>query len=266
MSNAEGLLYMTTIYVIGDSFSAGAELEDHTFESYKKHNPKNVNEYFKWIDSKEYQNELKARPDFKCHDELKRAWPAKLESITGLQVINKSFGGSGPAMWRASVLMDFLNFNKTNTTIDIAIIQVTDYSRSCLYTSNENNAISYVSVGVHSLTYGTNFEKLFQKSKTMLQDDIGDFFNFLVDLATIKLILLNNGVKTIKFVGSYPFKFNNNYSTYVNEIADLLNFLEINFKNILYMVTEPHTNLPGGHCNESTHEKFALEMKKILNL
>jgi hypothetical protein len=258
---------MTTIYVIGDSFSAGAELEDHTFESYKKVNPKNGDEYHsKWISSKEYQDELNSRVGYhKADAELKRAWPAKLESITNARVINKSFGGSGPAMWRASTLMDFLDFNKTNTTIDVAIIQVTDYNRSCLFTINEHNSITYCNIAVHSLTYGTNFQKLFLKSKIMLQDDIGDFFNFLVDLATIKLIFLNNGVKTIKFVGSYPFKFNNNYSTYVTEIAELLNFLEIDFENMLYMM-RPNENLPGGHCNESTHEKFALEMKKILNL
>ena len=258
---------MTTIYVMGDSFSAGAELEDHTFESYKKYNPKNTDEYSKWIHTKEYENELKSRPNYsKFYAELKRAWPAKLESITGLQVINKSFGGTGPSMWRASVIMDFLHFNKTNTTIDVAIIQITDYNRSCLFTSNENNAISYVSIGIYSLTHGTTFQKVFQKSKTMLQDDIGDFFNFLIDLATIKTILLNNGVKTIKFVGSYPsFKFNNNYASYVNEIAELLDFLEIDLNDMPFIM-KPNENLPGGHCSELAHEKFALEMKNLLNL
>jgi hypothetical protein len=257
---------MTTIYVIGDSFSAGAELEDPTFESYKKHNPKNTEEYAKWIYSKEYQNELKARPNYDKFDaELKRAWPAKLESLTNAQVINKSFGGSGPAMWRASVLVDFLQFSKTNTTIDIAIIQVTNYNRSCVFTSNQNNTISYVSIGIHSLIHGTTFQKLFQKSKTMLQDDIGDFFNFLIDLATIKTILLNNGVKTIKFIGSCPdVSFNNNY-TYVHEIAQLIDFLEIDFNNMPYIM-QPNKRISGGHCDELTHAKFALEMKKLLNL
>lgn len=257
---------MTTIYVMGDSFSAGAELEDHTFESFKKYDPKNVDEYAKWISSKEYKNELESRPNYsKYYAELKRAWPAKLESITGLQVINKSFGGSGPAMWRASVLMDFLHFHKMNTTIDIAIIQVTDYNRSCLFTSNENNAINYVSVGGYSLIYGTTYQRLFQKSKAMLQDDIGDFFNFLIDLATIKTVLLNNGVKIIKFVGSYPSSFNNNYANYVREIAQLIDFLEIDFNGMPFIM-RPDENLPGGHCNESTHEKFALEIKNLLNL
>lgn len=258
---------MSTIYVVGDSFSAGAELEDHTFESYKKYNPKNCDDYFKWIDSKEYQNELTARPNYdKFYAELKRAWPAKLESITNVPVINKSFGGSSPAMWRASVLMDFLHFNKINTTIDVAIIQVTDYNRACLFTGIENNAIGYVNVGGHSMQYGSTFEKLFQKSKTMLQDDVGDFFIFLMDLAIIKTILLNNGVKTIKFIGSYRNRFNNSYSSNVVEIAKLLDFLEIDFDNMVYMVKTPSENLPGGHCNEDMHEKFALEMKNLLNL
>jgi len=263
---------MTTIYVIGDSFSAGAELEDHTFESYKKCNPKNGDDYYsKWISSKEYQDESNSRIGYhKADAELKRAWPAKLASMTNSTVINKSWGGSGPAMWRANVLIDFLDFNKTNTTIDIAIIQVTDYNRSCLFASNEFNSIDYLNIGVHCLKHGTTYEKLFQKSKTMLQDDIGDFFNFLVDLATIKTILFNNGVKIIKIIGSC----NNlsttvsekDYANKINEINSLLNFLEIDFDKMLCLGKHTTTRLPGGHYDEDIHEKFALEMKKILNL
>jgi hypothetical protein len=260
------------IYVIGDSFSAGAELEDHTFESYKKYNPKNGDEYYsKWIISKEFQDELNSRIGYhKADAELKRAWPAKLASMTNSTVINKSWGGSGPAMWRANVLIDFLDFNKTNTTIDIAIIQVTDYNRSCLFISNEYNMIDYLNIGIFCLKHGTAYEKLFQKSKTMLQDDIGDFFNFLVDLATIKTILFNNGVKTIKIVGSCvdlsKTVSNNDYESKIIEINSLLNFLEIDFNKIAYLSNHTKTRLTGGHFDEDTHEKFALEMKKILNL
>ena len=263
---------MTTIYVIGDSFSAGAELEDHTFESYKKHNPKNGDEYYsKWIISKEFQDELNSRIGYhKADAELKRAWPAKLASMTNSTIINKSRGGSGPAMWRASVLLDFLDFNKTNTTIDIAIIQVTDYNRSCLFTSNEYNMIDYLNIGLHCLKHGTTYEKLFQKSKIMLQDDIGDFFNFLVDLATIKTILFNNGVKTIKIVGSdvalSKTVSNNDYASKIIEINSLLNFLEIDFNKMAYLSKHTETRLTGGHFDEDTHAKFALEIKNLLNL
>ena len=74
------------------------------------------------------------------------------------------------------------------------------------------------------------YEKLFQKSKTMIQDDIGDFFNFLIDLSNIKMTLLHNGVKTVKIVGSCT-NLNSticvkNYASYINEISNLLEFLD----------------------------------------
>jgi hypothetical protein len=262
---------MTTIYVIGDSFSAGAELEDHTFESYKKYNLKNYEEYCVWIDSKEYQNELKSRPNYsKYHAELKRAWPAKLESITNTTIINKAWGGSGSGMWRGKVLLDFLDFAKSNITIDVGIIQITDYNRTCLYNSSDSNIIHYTNLGGYHLSFGSTAEKLFLKSRAMIQDDVGDYFNFLLDLANIKMTLLYNGVKTVKIVGSCA-KINhivnqNNYESKIIEINNLLNFLEIDFSKMLYLGKNTDVRLPGGHFNELAHERFALEMKNLLNL
>lgn len=263
---------MTTIYVIGDSFSAGAELEDHTFESYKKVNPKNGDEYHsKWISSKEYQDELNSRVGYhKADAELKRAWPAKLESITNAQIINNSFGGSGPAMWRAKVVLDFLDFSKSNTTIDIAIIQITEYNRTCLYSKDTHNILRYINLGGFHETFGTTNEKQFLKSRAMMQDDAGDFFNFLLDLVNIKMTLLHYGVKTIKFVGSanhIRYRVNdNNYASTISEINSLLNFLEIDFDKIPYLSKHAKNRLPGGHFDELAHEKFALELKEILKL
>jgi hypothetical protein len=262
---------MTIVYVIGDSFSAGAELEDPTFESYKNHNPKNGEDYLKWIDSKEYKNELQARTNYtKFYAELKRAWPAKLESMTGLSIINKSFGGSGPAMWRAKVALDFLDFSKSHVNIDIAIIQITDYTRTCLFSCNPNNVINYINLGPYHNSLGTPNEKQFLKSRAMMQDDAGDFFNFLLDLVNIKMTLLHYGVKTIKFVGSanhIKFLINdNNYANNIDEINSLLNFLEIDFDKMLYLSKYAKIRLPGGHFDELAHEKFALEIKELLNL
>ncbi len=260
------------IYVIGDSFSAGAELDDFTFESYKKVNPKNGDEYHsKWIISKEYQDELNSRVGYhKADAELKRAWPAKLESITNARVINKSSGGSGSGMWRGKVALDFLDFAKSNITVDVAIIQITDYNRTCLYNRSSYNIINYINLGGYHLSFGSTAEKLFLKSRAMIQDDVGDYFNFLLDLANIKMTLLYNGVKTVKIVGSCD-KINhivnqNNYESKIIEINNLLNFLEIDFSKMLYLGKNADVRLPGGHFNELVHERFALEMKNLLNL
>lgn len=262
---------MTAIYVIGDSFSAGAELDDHTFESYKKYNPKDVNEYIKWIDSKEYQNELKSRIGYnKFYAELKRSWPSKLASMTNSTVINKSFGGSGPSMWRGKVALDFLDFSKFNTTIDIAIIQITDYNRTCLFSHNPADVINYINLGSYQGSFGKAEEKMFLKARAMIQDDVGDFFNFLLDLANIKMTLLYHGVKTIKFVGSCHNNTkiinDNNYASYINEINSILEFLDTDFDKIPHMSKHTKSRLPGGHFDELTHAKFALAVKEILKL
>jgi hypothetical protein len=262
---------MTKIYVIGDSFSAGAELDDFTFKTYQKFNPKTNEEYHKWISSKEYQDELKSRMGYDKFDaEYARSWPTKLQSITNSTVINKSCGGSGPGMWRGKVALDFLDFAKSNTTIDIAIIQITDYNRTCLYNRSDSNIIHYTNLGGYHLSFGSTAEKLFLKSRAMIQDDVGDYFNFLLDLANIKTTFLYNGVKTIKIVGSFA-KINhivnqNDYASKIIEINNLSNFLEIDFSKMVYLNKNAEGRLPGGHFNELAHERFALEMKNLLNL
>jgi hypothetical protein len=262
---------MTTIYVIGDSFSAGAELEDHTFESYKKINPKTIEDYVKWLNSKEHQNELKSRINYDKFDaEYARSWPTKLQSLTNATVINNAIGGSGTGMWRAKVVLDFLEFSKSNTTIDIAIIQITEYNRTCLYSKDTHNILRYINLGGFHETFGTPNERQFLKSRAMMQDDAGDFFNFLLDLVNIKMSLLHYGVKTIKFVGSanhIRYRVNdNNHAANVNEINSFLNFLEIDFNKISYLSKHAKNRLPGGHFDELAHEKFALELKEILKL
>jgi len=262
---------MTKIYVIGDSFSAGAELEDFTFKTYQKFNPKTVKEYLSWIDSKEHQDELKSRIGYNKFDaEYTRAWPTKLASMTNSTIINKSFGGSGSGMWRGKVALDFLDFAKSNITIDVAIIQITDYNRTCLYNRSSDNIIYYINLGGFHEIYGTPKEKMFLKFRAMIQDDAGDFFNFLLDLANIKMTFLYNGVKTIKIVGSCHNNIkiinDNNYASHINEISSILDFLDTDFDKIPHMSKHTKSRLPGGHFDELTHAKFALEMKNLLNL
>jgi hypothetical protein len=168
-------------------------------------------------------------------------------------------------MWRGKVLLDFLDFTKSNITIDVGIIQITDYNRTCLYNSSDSNIIHYTNLGGYHLSFGSTAEKLFLKSRAMIQDDVGDYFNFLLDLANIKMTLLYNGVKTVKIVGSCA-KINhivnqNNYESKIIEINNLLNFLEIDFSKMLYLGKNTDVRLPGGHFNELAHERFALEMK-----
>lgn len=259
---------MTSIYVIGDSFSAGAELIDHTFPSYNKYNPKNLKEYVNWISSKEYNDELRSFGNGynKSFGEKLRAWPTKLGEFTKSEVINASFGGSNPMMWRSVVLQNFIDFEKYDRKIDIAIIQLTEYNRVSLYHLIDNH-IAYKNMGIYSVEHGTPEEKQYFKARMMLQDDVGFFYTFLLELASIKIIMQKFGVDKIEFVVSNLLSVEqiNEYAK-VNEVKVLLEFLEIDFNNILTLQHPEMIRLPGGHYTEESHTLFAYKLKKLLKL
>ena len=260
---------MSNIYVIGDSFSAGAELADHTFLSYKQFKPTTIQEYHLWLSSKEYSNELKNRGnDYMKHlDEMTRAWPAKLANITGANVINKSFGGSGAAGWRGQFLVDLVDFKEIGLNLDICIVQITDYYRSCLFDST-NTDIIYNHLTSYNMDYGTDSEKQYLKSKLKLQTEPGFFFNFLLDLASLKMTAESFGVKKFEVVASNssPSLFINDELTKIYDIQKLVKFLSIDFNNLLTMQPCDNDILPGGHFSEQVHEDFAQKLKEHLNL
>jgi len=266
-----------TIYVIGDSFSAGAELEDHTFNSFHKFNPKNNKEYHKWITSRDYQIELESRKDYdKYESELKRAWPAKLSSLANVNVINHSFGGSGPAMWRAKVFLDLLNFKKDNIKVDSAIIQISEYTRDCIFDTLPNGArTTYNNIGIQKLLNGSSLEKAYLKLRLKLEPEYGYFFRFLLDLASIKTSLLNFGITEIEII-SHNSSILNDWKNleFINnpDIQSLLTYLGIDLDTPITAIWENYIPgkfppiLPNSHYPESMHDEFAKRMKSKLNL
>ena len=259
---------MSSIYIIGDSFSAGAELIDHTFASYNKFKPTNLNEYVKWFSSKEHITEIEylGTNYNKSYGERFRAWPAKLGALTNSEVINAAFGGSNPMMWRSVILKDFIDFEKYGRKMDVAIIQFTDFSRVSLI-NFENGRLFYKNIGGYSMEYGSEDEKRYYKARLMLQDSVGFFYTFLLDLASIKMTLNHFGVKTVKFVMSHiPALPEINEYAKINDIKILLDFLEINFDTITTMYHDNAIRLPGGHYTEETHELFAQKIKDLLKL
>jgi len=269
-----------TIYVIGDSFSAGSELEDITFSSYYQYKPKDRNEYYKWIVSKEYKNELRAKPEGynKYFSEMKRAWPAKLESITDTQVINRAHSGSGPAMWRAKAFTDLLQFKKNDIKIDTAIIQIHAYDRDCLYDVDTDEKTIYNNIGLTKLIYGTGAEKVYFKCRLMLESIYGSFYRFLIDIASIKNSFLNFGITDIRIMASDTKSIMGDWKElpFINypDIKQLLDHLEFNLDSPTSLLTmwehdiheQVLQKLPMGHYPESVHDEFAHKMKTILNL
>jgi hypothetical protein len=266
-----------TIYVIGDSFSAGAELEDHTFNSFYKFNPKNPIEHFKWATSKDYQIELESRKNYdKYESELKRAWPAKLASLANVNVINHSFGGSGPAMWRAKVFLDLLNFKKNDIKVDTAIIQISEYNRDCIFDTLPNGArTTYNNIGIRKYLNGSSIEKAYLKLRLALESEYGYFFRFLLDISSIKTSLLNFGITEIEIISHNSSTLNDwKNLEFINnpDIQSLLSYLGINLDIPItaiweYTKTDPLPPiLPGSHYPEYIHNEFAKLMKFKLNL
>ena len=266
-----------TIYVIGDSFSAGAELEDSTFNSFHKFNPKNNVEYHQWLTSKDYQIELESRKDYEKYEaELKRAWPAKLASLANVNVINHSFGGSSPAMWRAKVFLDLLNFKKDNIKVDTAIIQISEYNRDCIFDTMSNGArTTYNNIGIQKLLNGSPVEKEYIKLRLKLESEYGYFFRFLLDLASIKSSLLNFGITHIEIVSYNSTTFNNwSKLEFINypDIKSLLDYLGFDLTIPITAIWENSIPgrfppiLPNSHYPEYMHDDFAKRMKLKLNL
>ena len=266
-----------TIYVIGDSYSAGAELEDHTFNSFHKFNPKNNTEYYKWITSKDYQIELESRKDYEKYEaELKRAWPAKLASLANVNVINRSEGASSPAMWRAKVFLDLLNFKKDNIKVDTAIIQISEYNRDCLFDNVPNGALTaYNNIGIQKLTDGSPTEKEYLKFRLKLESEYGYFFRFLLDLSSIKSSLLNFGITHIEIVSYNSSTFNNWMKLeFINnpDIKSLLDYLGFDLNIPITAIWENDIPnlfppiLPNSHYPEYIHDDFAKRMMLKLNL
>lgn len=259
---------MSSIYIIGDSFTAGAELIDHTFASYNKFKPTNLNEYVKWSSSKEHMAEIEylGTNYNKSYGERFRAWPAKLGALTNSEVINAAFGGSSPEMWRSIILKEFIDFKKYDRKMDIAIIQFTNFNRVSL-PSFKNGILIHNNMSGYSMEYGSEDEKRYYKARLMIQNDPGFFYTFLLDLASIKMTLNHFGVKTVKFVMSQsPALQEINEYAKINDIKILLDFLEINFDTITTMYHDNAIRLPGGHYTEETHELFAQKIKDLLKL
>ena len=139
------------IYCNGDSFTHGTELYDHIF--FKNIHPGFVMNKDRFTDrSKNIQKRyLSTIARTKCSDEecnlieaeaKRMAWPAKLEKLLNIQVINGGFGGSSMDGVCYRTITDIVDLKRKGETIDLAIIQVTHAERFDITSSDKTVSIN----------------------------------------------------------------------------------------------------------------------------
>jgi hypothetical protein len=251
---------MTTLYVIGDSFSVGTELADHLYSSWPYHkNPvHDVDEYIRWEEIKKNLNH------FNCGmEELKRAYPARVGELLGYEVINASRGNTGLEYFKFKVITDMLVYKKIGKTIVCAVIQFTNIHRHT-FLKYQGGKIACDNYSLHS-TKTDPFIAEFYKTKFVLEDEHGSFFKFMMDLYFIKSLLIQMGAKKVLLVkatnGDILPDSLSNLSIETLNLMDELNFDINTLINLEHFKVD---KLLGGHFCEKTHQKFAEYLSKEL--
>jgi hypothetical protein len=251
---------MSTLYVIGDSFSSGSELTDHMLPSCP-YNTKPVRDtplFLKWIRSNDFLNDLKTlnlTKDQLAELAKDRAYPAKLGKLLDYEVINRGTGNTGTVYWRYKVLEDMIAFKKTGKTIDYAIVQFTDAFRDCFPIIDMNNLF------FQHVTPMDDFASMYFKYKSSVQSDMSYYYHMLTDLHFIKSTLHSMGAKKVFFVSSLNLSWMLEIKkfTHTNNLKELL---DLNINTLPVMENDKVNFLLGGHFCEETHNLFAKRLAK----
>ena len=134
------------IYCNGDSFTHGTELYDHIF--FKDIHPGFIMNKDMFSDRAKSIQECyhSTIAKIKCSDEecnlieaeaKRMAWPAKLEKLLNIQVINGAFGGSSMDGVCYRTITDIVDLKRKGETIDLAILQVTFAERFDIYINDK---------------------------------------------------------------------------------------------------------------------------------
>jgi len=257
------------IYCNGDSFTQGTELVDHIYfkdvhpgfiQNKYLTNPEVVKEYREkfstTIMSKKLSDEdLAAIP----LETPKRAWPAKLDKLVDVPVINAGEAGSSMDSICRRTVMDITNLLNEGKKIDLAIIQITFKERFEVNYKNQSFSIfpAYLQV------YKDNpmvFEQ--GKLKIVCETEYTYYRNWLLNITHMINFFKANMIDYM-FMQSMP------YGNPIGKYKTLINLEKnVNFDFSMYeccqtFPDDAYTLCPGGHYTELVHEKIAEELAKI---
>lgn len=266
------------IYVLGDSFSSGAELADHLYPSWPGHTNTNTdhNAYNQWwssgIAKKESQTLYNTLGDDVFPDlEAKLCWPGQLAEITQQTVINQSVARSGPSYWPYKLARDLVEIKP-----DTVILQFSSIDREVVFNNEYEDKIlpKFVNAGPLS---GSGPESDYFVNLKLLEGWESNFYRFLVTVMISQAICRGHGVKNIHVFSTHNFVSSvldpAGGIELLNQFPDIRGAWEdtgidwLRIDNIETCASNARGELPGGHYNAETNRRFA-EMvvnKYILN-
>jgi len=257
------------IYCNGDSFTQGTELYDHIFH-------KDVHPGFrlpKDIFNIELRDALVKKHHFAIrkkvntiaenafiqNEEMKRAWPAKLEKLLNIPVMNGGKAGASMDSICNSTITDIINLKSNSEPIHLAIIQVTAIDRFDI--SINDHTISIMPSWLDNLsTIAYEYAKIRIENETLTSMYKNWLFNLihLIDFFKTNDIpyLLIKSMPYFEPVGKH------------DELKNIESYLNLTFDfNMFDICTKLSTDVnafcPGGHYAEAVHDGLAKEIAKI---
>ncbi len=258
-----------TIYCIGCSHTEGSGLADYKFfqNDYPGEMISNQDEAIKWT---YIRNKLLTQTPFlfeKLRQEnLKKAWPAKLEKITNCEVINGAYGGAGITSLLMTTLYDLDMLSREGKQTKLVIVALPSMHRVPLvnrYPIKGYNPLAFKNIFPSMVDTAPEEYKEYCKSfySSHSEEEILTFY--LSQCLALKNVVKNITGKNPIFVNIFSIR---KWKSIVDEsnIFLLKHYWKmLEFDSILEQRTmesflkDDQLMLPCGHFKEDVHEAFA---------
>lgn len=260
------------IYVLGDSFSSGAELADYLMPSWPGHLDPKLNHavYNAWCGSpialKEGDDvENKHGPTI-FNDEMHRlSWAGQLQEITQHTVFNGSTPKTGPSFWPYKLTQDLSQLASTNQTPSLVILQFTSIDREVVFETQSNN-IHPRFINAGSLSNRGPDTDYFVNLK-LLENPVANFYRFLATVQIAQAICRGYGVANVLLASTHDIV--RSIMTPAGGVELLMSHPAIetamsatgidwfNLTCLESCAEYTQGELPGGHYNADTNRRFA---------
>ena len=250
------------IYCTGDSFTAGTELVDSEYfttsypGTFDKEYNKNV-KHAEWWNKTVIKDFIKLPHVDRCeklNKEKMKAWPAKLEKLINVPIINSGcMGASIEFLVRSTITDVLLSTNSIETVIvqlpPVERIEVTHYNK---FYSSSIADIDHWIPNVQTILKAM----VLSETRYTLQR------RYLFSLIQLADFCKNNNIKLIVVAVS------TDHMVFDNELDHLTKYIADTFcPHVMYTEVEKLYNdvfCPGGHFTEKVHDSFSQTLADYL--
>ena len=263
------------VYCNGDSFVAGVELADYMLPEYPgcvpfHHDQETSDRNLKWIRktydmSHEFGLIRKKKKYSLAIEEKNRAWPNKLKTLLGSDVINSAQAGSSMDRIARTTISDLISLKKNHDDI-VAIIGTTGAARSEVPHEDQ----PWVDI-IHNYKHQGNTDALIDY-KINYEKDYHAFVNFYKNLIQIQDFCKVNNIRLL-LLATVNGKTHENLvieENYKNEIdlKNLVGYANLSFAIDMFDIAAkcdlPDVIAPSSHLSESVHSLVADKLYNIL--